>query len=332
MLNKLTKFTALLLIFLFLSTTASFAGKGLEIPETDGIGNSPVLFYFFDLRERESYIQLTNAGSNATTVHVQIWDVSNNCNENNFFDAYTGNDTHVYNMRDIQTNDTNPSGVVLPDGAYGFVSILDVDNFRHLIGNFRINDTSGYEYRTNAVNGFSDECCWTNISPNITFNYNIEGNIELSDVVGISFFTDDFGPQLEILAADIIDHWASFDVDIYDLNEVPFSCRNVIFACTDQDNPLYEELLEVSGEASVASFEYGINNAIPHSRGGELLCPGNNISNGFVTLNIINSGQIDNFIGFIGLNSGNGRGSMDSFWYNNDDAGDDDDDIMPPPG
>ena len=76
----------------------------------------------------------------------------------------------------------------------------------------------------------------------------------------------------------------------------------------------------MSGDASVASFEYGINNAIPHSRGGELLCPGNTISEGFVTLNRIND-RAANFVGFIGLNTGNGRGSMDSFWYRNDDVG-----------
>ncbi len=86
------------------------------------------------------------------------------------------------------------------------------------------------------------------------------------------------------------------------------------------------ELIEESGEASVASFEYGINNAIPHSRGGELLCPGNTISDGFVTLDFINAGKINNFVGFIGLNTGNGRGSMDSFWYKNDDA------LTPPRG
>ena len=49
--------------------------------------------------------------------------MNDNCNENNFFDAYTPNDTHVYYIRDILTNDGNPSGVVLPDDAYGIVSV-----------------------------------------------------------------------------------------------------------------------------------------------------------------------------------------------------------------
>ena len=78
-------------------------------------------------------------------------------------------------------------------------------------------------------------------------------------------------------------------------------------------------MLEKSGGASVASFEYGINNAIPHSKGGKLLCPGNTISEGFVTISRISS-DTRNFIGYIGLNNGNGRGSMNSFWYPNEDA------------
>ena len=70
--------------------------------------------------------------------------------------------------------------------------------------------------------------------------------------------------------------------------------------------------------ASVASFEYGINNAIPHSKGGELLCPGNTISEGFVRLKQIGLGSIDiALIGYVGLNNGNGRGSIDSFFTQN---------------
>ena len=74
-----------------------------------------------------------------------------------------------------------------------------------------------------------------------------------------------------------------------------------------------------SGSSSVVSFEYGINNAIPHSKGGELLCPGNNISEGFVRLTHIldGDGVDDDGISFIGLNNGNGRGSMDAFWLQN---------------
>ena len=120
----------------------------ITIPDTDGVSDDSHLFYFFDLRERETFIQLShidpqNTGSSATA-HIQIWDVSNNCNENNFFDQYTVNDTHVYNIRDIQTNDGSPSGVVLPDGAYGIVTaIVTLNNstngdYGQPIGNLRV--------------------------------------------------------------------------------------------------------------------------------------------------------------------------------------------------
>ena len=78
---------------------------------------------------------------------------------------------------------------------------------------------------------------------------------------------------------------------------------------------MLEELLEFTG-TSVASFEYGINESIPHSRGGELLCPGNTISEGFVNISL-ESIEGNLFRGYVGLNNGNGRGSMDSFWIDN---------------
>ena len=279
------------------------------------------LFSFFDLRDRESFVQLTNIDSLNGTVHVQIFDVSNNCSENNFFDTYTPDDTHVYNMRDIQTNDGNPSGVILPDGAYGFVSIVPVAPLS-IIGNFRVIDDNGYEYRANSVNPQNGGL--GSFTEGATFNFNTKGNITLSDVVGLTF---NLG-EGEVSAADILDNFFPVDINIVNENEVIFSCRNVVFACTDQDNPLLEALLEEAGVASVASFEYGINNAIPHSKGGELLCPGNTTSDGVVTIERISTDSQDTgFIGIIGLNNGNGRGSMDSWWYSNTEALQ-----TPPPG
>ena len=145
-------------------------------------------------------------------------------------------------------------------------------------------------------------------------NFNNEGGVGWSDVIG---FNLEIG-EGEVFAANITDNFALLDIDIYNLDEVPFSCRNVIFACTDQDNPLYEALLEEAQGASVASFEYGINDAVPHSRDGELLCPGNNIDEGFVRINVLDSDTSTEVFGmFIGLNNGAGRGSMDSLWVFN---------------
>ena len=305
-------------------------------PETDNIlPNSEfglTLFYVFDLRERETFIQFTygdDVGSGLSlNAHVQIFDVSNNCNENNFFDIYTINDTHGYNMRDIQTNDGKPSGVVLPDGAYGIVVISyvlidgDVDPLG-AFGNLRIIDNNGYEYRTNGqqIFDFTFAGSISGLPPIYTFNFNTKSGITLSDIMGVTVNIEFVESFFDWDASDPLTAFNPFDIDIVDNNEIIFSCRDVTFACVNQDHPLLEELLAESG-TSVASFEYGINNSIPHSKGGELLCPGNTISEGFVTLNpelqlVEEEDDFPFFLGFVGLNNGNGRGSFDSFWIFN---------------
>jgi len=294
----------------------SFGGNGgieLDVLVTDTASEEAIVG-FFDLRDRETFMQVTNVDTDPAgqVFHIQIFNVANDCNENNFFDAYTINDTHVYNLRDIVTNDGNPSGVVLPDDAYGIFVAHTVDTVNAaLIGNMRILDNNGYEYRTNLVG--------TEESPDAnesfaTFNFNTLGGVTLSDIVGFVHDGDIGDDQLSL--ANILDIWALVDIDILNLDEVVFSCRNVIFSCVDQDNPLLEALLEEVGNASVASIEYGINNAIPHSKGGELLCPGNTISEGFVRLNFIDDEDDSDpeITIFIGLNNGNGRGSMDVMW------------------
>lgn len=314
-LNKFIKKSLFFLILLFIFTPVSFAGNG--IPDTDSVSR-PETFSFFDLRDRESFVQITNLTSTAEVIHIQIFNVADNCNENNFFDTYTPSDTHIYNLRDIQTNDGDPSGVVLPDDAYGIVVAIAVQseggeaNFNaDIFGNFRIVDNNGYEYRTNSTPFPSAGTFFGDVP--ITFNFNNKNGVILSDVIGFETPLINSG---EVDLSDIISENVTFDINILNNNEVIFSCRNIIFACTDQDNPLLEALLEDDGRASVASFEYGINNVIPHSKGGELLCPGNVIDEGIVQMISLDGTGSSRFSGFVGLNNGNGRGSMDSWWFN----------------
>ena len=318
----------IILLISFLLVSFSYqanASNAFNVANSDTVDR--LLFGFFDLRDRETFIQITNTdGANGHNVHIQIFNVADNCNENDFFDAYTPNDTHTYNLRDITTNDGNDSGVVLPSDAYGiFVVFVLRDSFEpfevvQFIGNMRIEDNNGYEYRTNLLGTeyiFSDTVGSLRTDDPVTFNFNNEGGVTLSDIVFITYSI----AETEVEISNILDNWVLVDVDIFDLNEVPFSCRNVIFSCVDQDNPLLESLLEEvandnngPGSASVASFEYGINDVIPHSKGGELLCPGNNIPEGFVKLKDINflTNVVPELLGFVGLNNGNGRGSMDA--------------------
>ena len=310
--------------------------------ETDAGSIESTLVYFFDLRERETFIQFTYFDGFQTgtpsTAHVQIFNVGNLCNENDFFDTYTINDTHTYNMRDILTNDGNPSGVDLPDDAYGMVLISSVSGLSNElrpslpIGNFRIVDSNGYEYRTNAQSALLQDVGGDGFSQSefYSFNYNMKSGVSLSDVVGITYsFIEAENPLgFEATALPPQALFSPFDIDIYDVNEVPFSCRDIIFSCVDENNPLLEEVLSVAGTANVAAFEYGINNAVPHSKGGELLCPGNVNPEGIVVLrpeqypdtpefSDLIRGLRPAFAGYVGLNNGNGRGSMDSFWIYN---------------
>ena len=188
---NLTKFKIALLAFVFvlLATVQGYSGSVDSIPHTDS--NFFQLVGFFDLRERESFIQITNTDSDpgGMIIHIQIFNVNDLCNENNFFDAYTPNDTHVYNLRDILTNDGNPSGVVLPSDAYGIVIATDTaTDFLNpgLIGNLRILDSSGYEYRTN-MQGTGNIDFQESAESIFTFNFNTVSGVTLYDVVGISY-------------------------------------------------------------------------------------------------------------------------------------------------
>ena len=301
-------------LFLFSSTNSNSGTFSLFFNETDS--SSFGVYAAFDLRERESFLQVTNVLNTPTQLHIQIYDVSNLCNENNFFDDFTPNDTHIYNLRDILTNDGNPSGVVLPEDAYGIIFIAGEDADR-IISNFRILDNLGFEYRANTQS-FNERTPIGGLNtPVAFFNYNSENGVILSDVFGIPVGLRSNNGRIEAAFDELPNTFLAADIDIVDENEVLFSCRDIIFACVDENSPFLDEIIQLANDqgssASVASYEYGINNTIPNSKGGELLCPGNVISGGIVILRSEAFGDGTQFAGYVGLNNGNGRGSMDAF-------------------
>ena len=185
-----------------------------------------------------------------------------------------------------------------------------------LIGNVRIEDNNGYEYRTNLTTPGDDVPPLRQDRRLLTFNFS--GDVTLSDIVGLTL--DDAGPANNgVSVDDLNDAVVLADVDLFNLDEVPFSCRNVIFACVDEDSPRVSEILEALEGASVVNFEYGINEAIPSSKGAPLLCPSNVIDEGIVRLTLLDEELDDGgrFVLFIGLNNGNGRGTMDTHWRQN---------------
>lgn len=310
----------LLFIFSFLFLP-SIAWSGSSTPTNAIVVTEQAsfqLYYFWDLRDRDSYLQVMNTDGSSAVLHIQTFIVNNNCNEVDFYDFYTANDTHIYNMRDLITNGGAPAGVVLPDNSYGFTVITVRDGIGGqtlieplLIGSFRIIDDNGFEYRTNAA-GFPGRLGGTTAA--YTFNFDNFNGAGLSDVVGMTF-NDIASGSTAVQASNITEIFTKIDMDIYNDNEIPFSCRDVAFACTDENNPLYDDLLE-DAEVSAGGFEFGVNDSVLHSKGAELLCPANAITKGFVrmeTENVSGENQADMFVGFVGLNDGANRGSLEVF-------------------
>ena len=80
---------------------------------------------YYDLRERHSYIQVTNVTSSNVNIHVQIFQQDRGCTELNFDDTLTGNDTVVYDLENLIKNNGNPAPVNLQDDSYGYVVVTD---------------------------------------------------------------------------------------------------------------------------------------------------------------------------------------------------------------
>ncbi len=129
------------------------------------------------------------------------------------------------------------------------------------------------------------------VNSEYTINFNTEGGVNASDIVGIT--TRDISKGEVTVSSGV-----TFDVDILNNKEDIFSCSDSTFSCTAN------------------TFEYGINETVPNSRDGSVLCPSNNISEGVVRITTESHGNTHYFGGYVGLNNSNGRGSMDSLWEN----------------
>lgn len=306
---------------------------------------STQLSAYYDLRNRSSYIQVTNTAPTPVGIHVQIFQSDNDCDELDFDDNLTPNDTVIYDLDDIRKNNGSEVPINLNDDSYGYVVItLDIDEpltneeaiVNGLIGNFRIIDATGYEYRTNMASfgliPFLEQAPFPQIA-----NFNTVDGAILSDVVGYAYVAnglitqggdadDDDMAQPDDTVTNF-DQGVDFDIFVYDMNEEPLSCDTRNFACGNVMN-------------------YGINEDYRASRGNNLLCPGGGLADprgGFVSFENGRFGtfggflddddddttgptgtadggpiefDIPIFVGLIGINNGNGTGSMD-YWFSN---------------
>ncbi len=293
------------------STFAKRCRAGVMPWDTDAAGYQ--LFYYWDLRDRESFLQVTNTDSSPVTVHVQLFDVGGGCGEFDFYDTFTPHDTHIYQVSNLTRNDGSPLSPPQLGGGYGFavVSVVTgvggtVRNHPVLTGNFRIVDNVGrFEYRTNAASFVDTEPMLA-----YTFEFNNGDAASLADVVGIAVAQAGVG-QTNVTALSQLDVNALFEVTLVDENENEISCGKTVFACLKPSDAVAQAVLSATGASNIG-FDFGINQSIPASRGEEdTLCLGSD-PRGVLRLEPLGVGG-NFFVGFIGLNNGNGTGSMESW-------------------
>lgn len=288
---RAVKYAALIALILIPLRQAESA-KLQKIFQTDT--PSYQLYYFWDLRDRDSFFQVSNNGSSTILLHVQIFNANDGCSEIDFIDTYTPFDAHIYDMSNLSKNDGGTIGAAGPEeGDFGFVAVTVIDEdgaVRRtpvLTGNFRIFDKpGGYEYGAKAA-GYPSASI--QITSTYQFNFNGIRGTNQADVVGIAV---QGAGTASVLASPAIN--AVFDPLIFDLDENALSCATVTFAC------------------DATHFDYGINSGFGNSKGGLNICPGE-IGDGKVYLKT-SSSNANFFVGFIGINNSEGSGNMSTFW------------------
>lgn len=294
------------LILLGTFTQVSLAGITPFLSET----RTTDLVAYFDLRQRNSFVQVTNVSSTASvTVHVQIFADTFNCEDRNFTDTLTPNETHVYDIRNLVFANGNSVNFQIPDGSHGFV-VISAGNgtglsLQQIIGNFRIVDDSGYEYRTNTAGlGFAD---LVGNQANRVARFTDNWGANFSDIVGVDIDFDTPDNLPDGTRDFTVDLTRPMELSIFDDEENPTSCSGDTFGCTEGD------------PATVQFINQGINDVFPNSRGGGVLCSGDFNTDGFIRLTLADFDNTQSeLVGYIGLNDGVGRGSMDRFRVAND--------------
>ncbi len=325
----------LLLVTMLIAPAVSMAGPppinfAERIDQTDQA--SYRLVFFWDLRmARQTFAQVTNTTNFTTNVHVQIFNVTSPavvCEETDFDDVYTPGDTHVYDLSNlVSNNDADGLGNVgnsAPnadlDEGYGLLVVSQVNASPDLIGMFRIIDGDGdFEYRTNAA---GEEIAGGQAATNLwnigDLNFNNVDGANLSDVIGLVYRSVDddvvlASPLIQAVfgdaTGDVTD--SSPQIHIFDEFESPTSCSPTTFTCAP------------------TLLDKGIDNFHPNSKGEVNRICNDSVDVGWLFMPIqdvfcfdfdpdtgdCGGGIVDIFfVGYLGLNNGDGTGSMDSWW------------------
>ncbi len=296
--SKVKHILVLVCLIVFpIKADAGTLGPSLPNPDTDDA--SFQLFFYWDLRNRESFFQVFNKSSSPITVHIELFNAADEeCPKVEFYDVFTPFDTNIYDVSELQ------------DGGFGFAVATVVSEEGGpsvvnpvLIGSFRVIDDEGYEYRSNPA-GFPGANAFTTSA--FAFNFNDVDGTAFSDVVGIAVTDAGVGFDKVSASPAIV---AVFDeVIIFDDIENPNNCPPVAFVCGS-----------ASLEETTLGFNLGIHDVIVNSKGGDVICPLIEHERGFARLGATSNSPPDGFeladffVGFIGLNNGDDTGSMDVF-------------------
>lgn len=303
-------FLAIVFLSLFVIPPSAKAGTNsslytiIDLPTTESISNR--LIGYWDLRDRNTYFQVTNVFDGSVMVHIQLFNIDTHCAEFDYYDTFTSRDTHVYNVSKLDRNNGNPLAAPDLDGGHGIIAVSvspQTQGSYVLSGNFRITDNSGYEYRTNmAGQGISK----VSGADKFSINFNDIDNTISADLVVITYTTnndsDTISPTLNL-----------YQPTIYDQDENPVSCPPVLLGCYSNA----DQLSSFNGLTN--HIDVGINQSITNSKGGTSLCLGNdNVGHLELKLNPLTSPppdrqliDIEEGAIFIGLNNSGKTGSID---------------------
>ena len=254
---------------------------------------STQLFYFYDELITDSSIQVTNTNpTESITIHIQIFrsfDPDGDgpatpifCDERDFFDELTPNDTHTYDMDSLNSN----TGLVLPidvSDTMGFVVITPVVSnvdasaisFQHMVGNY-YRESEGFNL--NSMGRDAVDFITGDPLPDGTVLDGVTGGFVIlqPEEYLLDFTSSGTGNNISIYAASFIDSYGppgllgytvlpgeivltSF---IFDFAENPTSCGNVTLSCF---------------------FRIGINDTLELEDSGTLIGPQEEICPGTIT-------------------------------------------------
>ena len=301
--KRVVKLVLLIAVALGMQTSVSSAGEEFYFLEEAG---ARLLLSYFDTRERSTQVQVTNIDSiDSATIHVQIFADSFQCEDRDFTDTLTPNETHVYDISNLQSANGNPINFAIPDGSHGFVAIsaaINNNTADTIIGNFRIIDDVGYEYRVNSAGWLEDvPDCQDRVG-----RFSMRWGANQADFIAV-----DMDDEFNTLADGTLDVTVDIpnitenELFVFDDEETGTSCGSVSVGCDEipGDDP---------DEPAVFTAEFinqGINDVFPNSRGAGVLCSGDFNTEGYIRINSIeDEGE---FFGYLGLNDGVERGSMD---------------------